>query len=70
MRGTSSRSPSAAWADILAGGETEEPGLALLDDEQENLHAALAWAVETANVDAETRLRRRAAVVLARARAA
>ena len=45
-----------AWADILAGGETEEPGLALLDDEQENLHAALAWAVETADVDAEARL--------------
>ena len=45
-----------AGADILAGGETEEPGLALLDDEQENLHAALAWAVENADVDAETRL--------------
>ena len=40
-----------AWADILAGGEREEPGLALLDDEQENLHAALAWAVENADVD-------------------
>jgi tetratricopeptide (TPR) repeat protein len=45
-----------AWADILAGGETEEPGLALMDDEQENLHAALACAVETADVDAEARL--------------
>ena len=45
----------AAWADILGGGEPEARGLALLDDEQENLHAALAWAVETADVDAETR---------------
>jgi len=45
-----------AWADILEGGEAEEPALALLDDEQENLHAALAWAVETPDVDTETRL--------------
>jgi tetratricopeptide (TPR) repeat protein len=43
-----------AWADILEG--PEEEGFALLDLEQENLYAALAWAVENADADVETRL--------------
>jgi predicted ATPase len=45
-----------AWADILEGGESQEAAFALLDTEQENLHAALAWAVGAADVDTEVRL--------------
>ena len=45
----------AAWRDILEGGEPEANGFALLDTEQENLHAALAWAVESGDVESEVR---------------
>jgi tetratricopeptide (TPR) repeat protein len=45
-----------AWSGILEGGEREAAGFALLDAEQENLHAALSLAVESGDVDTEVRL--------------
>jgi tetratricopeptide (TPR) repeat protein len=59
MRRAFSRSRSArAWADIRAGGELEAAAFVLLDAEQENLHAALAWWVETGDVESEVRFAR------------
>jgi predicted ATPase/DNA-binding SARP family transcriptional activator len=40
-----------AWDDILAGGQPEEDALALLDREHENLHAAIACAEASGDVD-------------------
>ena len=41
---------------IMAGGEEEAAGFALLDEEEENLQAALAWTDETANLELEVRI--------------
>ena len=40
----------------MAGGEEEAAGFALLDEEEENLQAALAWTDETASVELEARI--------------
>jgi predicted ATPase/DNA-binding SARP family transcriptional activator len=40
-----------AWAAILEGGEAEAEAFALLDAEHENVHAAIAWAEHTEDVD-------------------
>ena len=45
-----------AWASILEGGDAEAQGLRLLDDEQDNLRGALAWAIEAGDVETEVRL--------------
>jgi predicted ATPase len=45
-----------AWTDILEGGESQEAAFAFLNTEQENVHGALAWAVEAGDVDTEVRL--------------
>jgi predicted ATPase/DNA-binding SARP family transcriptional activator len=46
----------AGRAGILAGGDEETAAFAVLDAEEENLQAALAWAVETSSVELKVRM--------------
>ena len=45
-----------AWDGILAGGGAEDAGYAALDAEQDNMRAALTWALDGGDVDLANRL--------------
>ncbi len=50
------RAAEAAWAQILAGGELESAGMTLLEEEADNLRAALAFAAGRGDGERQVRL--------------